>query len=93
MEKTETRSLTHLTVPMGGQTIELQEIRYPGGGIPLLRTRIREGRRFTIFDIDPHTALAWADAMHAWATGQEGSPPREGAEGHATDVAPSSPLA
>lgn len=74
MEQTETTSLAHLTVPMGGQTIELQEIRYPGGGIPLLRTRIREGRRFTIFDIDPQTARDWADALQAWARTQNGLP-------------------
>ncbi len=74
MERTETTSLAHLTVPMGGQTIELQEIRYPGGGIPLLRTRIREGRRFTIFDIDPQTARDWADALQAWARTQTGLP-------------------
>jgi len=29
----------------------------------LLRHPIREGKRFTIFDIDPATARQWASAM------------------------------
>ena len=31
---------------------------------------IREGKRFTIFDIDPATALQWAEAMKDWAATQ-----------------------
>jgi hypothetical protein len=37
----------------------------------LLRIRIREGRRFTIFDIDPGTASQWAQAMQRWADAQD----------------------
>ncbi len=66
------KPLAQLTVPLGGQTIELQEVDFETGGIPLLRLRIREGKRFTIFDIDARTARAWADAMHAWALAQPG---------------------
>lgn len=67
-----------LTVPLGGQRIELQEIDYETGGMRLLRVRIREGRRFTVFDIDHQTARAWAEVMASWAAranqeGQEGS--------------------
>ena len=47
-----------------------QNIRYVEGGMSLLRVRIREGKRFTIFDIDPATALQWADAMKDWAATQ-----------------------
>jgi hypothetical protein len=36
----------------------------------LLRVRIREGKRFTIFDIDPATAQQWAVAMQTWADTQ-----------------------
>ena len=36
----------------------------------LLRTRIREGRRFTVFDIDPATAKAWGRALLDWAEAQ-----------------------
>jgi hypothetical protein len=55
------------SVPLGGQTIELQDILYEGGGMNLLRIRIRERTRFTIFDIDPATARQWGAAMHRWA--------------------------
>ena len=44
------------TVPLGGQEIALQQVDFAVGGMSLLRTRIREGRRFTIFDVDPATA-------------------------------------
>lgn len=33
----------------------------------LLRTRIREGSRFTVFDIDPITAEQWGEALLQWA--------------------------
>lgn len=56
-----------LQVPLGGQNIQLQEIDYETGGIALLRVRIREGQRFTVFDIDPETARLWAEHMLAWA--------------------------
>ena len=54
------KTLIKFRVPIGNQAIELQEYVYEGGGMPLLRTRIREGSRFTIFDIDPVTAAQWA---------------------------------
>jgi hypothetical protein len=66
-------SLTKLQVPLGGQDVELQEIDFDvgAGALPLLRTRIREGKRFTVFDIDPATARAWGEALLAWAQRQE----------------------
>jgi hypothetical protein len=36
----------------------------------LLRVRIREGKRFTIFDIDPATAKQWAETMQTWVATQ-----------------------
>ena len=36
----------------------------------LLRTRIREKSRFTVFDIDPLTAEQWGEALLAWARAQ-----------------------
>lgn len=66
-------SLTKLRVPLGGQEIELQQIEFEGGGMSLMRTRIREGSRFTIFDIDPATAQEWGEALLKWASSQ----PRE----------------
>ncbi len=67
MDKLEVQSLVRFTVPMGGQQIELQELAFAVGGLPLLRTRIREGRRFTVFDIDHETALVWGEALVRWA--------------------------
>ncbi len=63
--------LDKFKVPLGGQEIELQQIDHVAGGMSLLRIRIREGRRFTIFDVDPATAQHWADAMQDWAKTQE----------------------
>jgi len=62
--------LEKLTVPLGGQQIELQQIAFVPGGMPLLRVRIREGKRFTVFDIDPQTAESWGRAMVRWAAAQ-----------------------
>ena len=57
--------------PFGGQQVELQQVEYEAGGMPLLRLRIRErGARFTIFEIDAATAERWATAMQAWASRQ-----------------------
>ena len=66
----QTRSLASLTVPLGGQQIELQQIEHAPGGMALLRVRIREGKRFTVFDIDPETARRWGESMAAWARRQ-----------------------
>jgi hypothetical protein len=71
--------LTKFRVPIGNQAIELQEFVYEGGGMPLLRTRIREGSRFTIFDIDPVTAAQWGKALSDWAAAQPGGGSGDGA--------------
>lgn len=63
--------LEKLTIPMGGQVIELQQLDYEAGGISLLRTRIREKSRFTVFDIDPVSAKTWGEALLRWAQEQE----------------------
>jgi hypothetical protein len=62
--------LSKIIVPLGGQQIELQQIDHAEEGMSLLRIRIREGKRFTIFDIDPATAAQWAADMHQWANTQ-----------------------
>ena len=67
---TRLKSLAKLRVPLGGQEIELQQIDCDGGGMSLLRTRIREGSRFTVFDIDPLTAEHWGQALLDWARAQ-----------------------
>lgn len=59
--------LSQITVPLGGQVLELQEIVHVEGAMPMLRVRIREGKRFTVLDIDAESARRWAEAMIAWA--------------------------
>ena len=63
-------TLSKLRVPVGGQEIELQQIDSEAGGMSLLRTRIREKSRFTVFDIDPITAEQWGQALLDWARAQ-----------------------
>jgi len=65
-----TSELIKIKVPLGSQEIELQQIDHIEGGMSLLRVRIREGKRFTIFDIDPATAQQWAATMQHWADSQ-----------------------
>ena len=67
-----TRSLDKFTCPYGGQEVELVQVEYASGGMPLLRLRIRErGARFTIFEIDAGTAQRWGEGMLAWARTQQ----------------------
>ncbi len=62
--------LAKLTIPLGGQVIELQQLDHDGGGMSLLRTRIREKSRFTVFEIDPGSARLWGEALLRWAQTQ-----------------------
>jgi len=63
-----TKSLDKFVCPFGGQEVELVQVEYEAGGMPLLRLRIRErGARFTVFEIDPATAERWGRAMQAWS--------------------------
>ncbi len=62
--------LLELKVPFGVQTIQLHETRFDGTSVRLLRVRIREGRRFTVFDIDAVTARTWGETMTRWADRQ-----------------------
>jgi Family of unknown function (DUF6967) len=60
--------------PFGGQEIELQQVEYEAGGIPLLRIRIKErGARFTVFEIDPVTAGRWGQGLLDWAESHPGT--------------------
>jgi hypothetical protein len=68
---TQITELEKFSVPLGGQQVELQEIIHAQGAMPMLRIRIREGKRFTIFDIDPLTAKEMAGAMQRWAGAQQ----------------------
>ena len=67
--------LEKFTVPLGGQVIELQQLDYEAGGMSLLRTRIREKSRFTVFEIDPDSARQWGLALLRWADTQSPGAP------------------
>ena len=71
----EIKPIEKLINPLGGQVIELQQLDYPSGGISLLRTRIREKSRFTIFEVDAQTAAAWGEALLRWARTQAANVP------------------
>lgn len=75
-----TTSLDKFRVPVGNQEIELQQIEFEAGGVPVLRLRIREHRRFTIFDIDPVTAGHWAEVMADWSRAQIAAAQKPAAE-------------
>jgi len=62
--------LEKMICPLGGQVIELQQLDYDAGGMSLLRTRIRERSRFTVFEIDPGVARQWGEALLRWADTQ-----------------------
>lgn len=67
----QTIELSKFRVPLGNQEVELQQIDHEAGGMSMLRIRIREAKRFTIFDIDAVTARKWAKTMLDWAESQE----------------------
>lgn len=62
--------LAKFTIPVSAQVIELQQVDFEGGSMRLLRTRIREKSRFTVFDIDPQSARLWGEALLRWASSQ-----------------------
>ncbi len=74
MDKLVLTAVQTFRVPLGGQEIALQQADFAVGGMSLLRVRIREGRRFTVFDIDPSTAGEWGEALCRWARGQTSQP-------------------
>jgi hypothetical protein len=51
------------------QEIELQHVDH-AAGFSTLRVRIREIKRFTVFDIDAATAEHWGKALLDWAAAQ-----------------------
>jgi len=51
------------------QEMELHSVDHEAG-FTTLRIRIREGKRFTVFDIDANTAAHWGKAMTDWAAAQ-----------------------
>jgi predicted nucleic acid-binding protein len=62
-------SLEKFTCSPFRQEIELQQVEH-AAGYRSLRLRIREGKRFTVFDIDAQTAERWGQLLSEWATKQ-----------------------
>ena len=56
-----------------GRQIKLEDVTFESG-MRLLRVTIREGRRFTILDIDANAAAQWGRAMTAWAERNQPNP-------------------
>jgi hypothetical protein len=67
MDETVTR-LEKFSAPYGRE-VTLENVAY-ANGMRVLRVHIREGRRFTVMDIDASTAMTWGDAMSRWAAGK-----------------------
>ena len=63
-------SLEKFTCSPFRQEVELQQVEHEAG-YTSLRLRIREVKRFTIFDIDAQTAAHWGQLLTEWAAQQE----------------------
>ena len=68
MTPEETRLIGKLLLPFGKE-VEIQEVVFEAE-VRLLRLRIRERSRFTIIDLDPDSAEAWAAHLLEWAAGE-----------------------
>ena len=65
----EVTSLGKIAAPWGKE-ITIEALRYPSG-LQLARLRIREGRRFTVLDVDRPTAQRLADMLGQALEGDE----------------------
>lgn len=68
MEPVETRPLQTFELPFG-QRIEFFEAVFEND-VRLLRVRIKEKSRFTIFDLDPETAQAMGKQLSDWTAAE-----------------------
>ena len=66
MTDDEVDTLVELAAPFG-QRIKLEDVSTTDG-VRLMRIRIQEGSRFTVFDIDPAIAEVWGRRMTEWAS-------------------------
>lgn len=57
--------LGELNAPYGKQ-LKIQTVTFEDGGLQLLRIRIKEGKRFTMLDLDPATAQGLIDYLTDW---------------------------
>lgn len=61
----ETTALERFPIPYNKE-VELLQVTYENG-FPILRMRVREGKRFTTLDLDSATAQYWGRKMLDWA--------------------------
>ncbi|KAA5602427.1 DUF6967 family protein [Blastochloris sulfoviridis] len=61
----------HTIVAPYGREVWLDEVPFESG-MRLLRITIREGRRFTVLDLDAQSAAQWGEAMTEWSNSQTG---------------------
>ncbi|MEO1767630.1 DUF6967 family protein [Thiobacter aerophilum] len=69
MQSDQITSLAKFTCQPFRQEVEVQQVEHAAGYVSL-RLRIREGKRFTVFDIDAPTAAYWGQILTDWARGQ-----------------------
>ncbi len=69
MQSDQVRSLEKFTCQPFRQEVEVQQVEH-AAGYTTLRVRIREGKRFTVFDIDAPTAAHWGRVLSDWAMSQ-----------------------
>ncbi len=62
--------IAELELPFGRRAI-LKNVAFEGG-LNMLRLTLREGRRFTMIDLDAASARAFGQHLVHWADGQEG---------------------
>ena len=62
--------LDSFTAPWNKDVV-LQAVAHDSG-LRMLRIRIKEGKRFTVMDVDEATAARWGRAMTDWARGGAG---------------------
>ncbi len=65
MNEESVTTLATINAPYGRKVV-LEAVEH-ASSMRMLRVNIREGRRFTVMDIDEDTALRWSMAMSAWA--------------------------
>lgn len=69
MQSDQVSSLDKFTCQPFRQEVEVQQVEH-GAGYTTLRLRIREGKRFTVFDVDAATAARWGQVLTDWARRQ-----------------------
>lgn len=67
----ETKSIDKFATPFAKE-VELFDVALEND-VNLLRVRIKEGRRFTILELDPVTAKHWGELMVQWAAKKSGT--------------------